>query len=805
MSRFPGAFCVRRSLRAITSAIVTLCAVSVVLPSGSAYGQTRRAFIVGIDNYRPATAAEKEEARRQGTLGALRSDLAWQSLDGAVNDAVSMRDVLLHRFGFTKENIHLLVNEKAKRQAILDGMRHFFIEEARDGDTLFFYYAGHGSQVRNSLSYKSDKLDETIVPWDANVGVWDIRDKEIARLLNEVLDKHKVVLTAIFDSCHSGSIARGLAAYDSKDQPKTRSIPGDLRDAKDDYHATPPEDRGALIISSAQFNESAREAVEEHDGVSISHGAFTLALLQTLNRTPPDITARDVFRIARLTMHSSWSPQEPVLAGNNERAAKGLFGDFASVSPLPKVVVQAVTSAGKIVLDGGYSIGLERNAELKDPIKLIRLRIVSVSGLSSSVAEPIGKDINPASIKTGDVFEIDRWAFPPGAVLSVSLPPGLPLQELQQAREILSRLQEKNGVTWVRDTTETIPTHLIHWTGNAWQLQTPDKTLDLGSRLDEESLWAQVQACGPSNKLIFVDLPPPLELINTLHLGQNSENNAIDTAQAPGKDKYWLVGRVHQQALEYAWVQPKAGQDGAGSGDSPLPERTDWIKLEDANPGKTAATLTSQLQAIARIQSWMTLPSPPEEKQFPYQLMLRETESGKWITGSDLQPVAGTISETSSRIATPRVRGGEELQIILKADVNKLKGYQEPRKVYVFGIDSFGMCRLFFPQGADDQRNRMPEKDATGTYPTEVPVATIRVDEPWGVDTYIMLTSDTPLTDLTVFNCEPVRTRGSNFGNPLANLLQRTRSLARGDRDDITPADWSIQRLPVLSDAPRQQ
>src|SRR5882672_10077047 len=254
------------------------------LPFQSACAQTRRAFLVGIDKYRPATAAEKKEARKKGMVAPARIDAEFGPLDGAVNDAVSIRDVLLHRFGFLPENVHLLKDAGAKRQAILDGMRKYLVNEAHDGDVLFFYYAGHGSQVQNSLSYKPDKQDETIVPWDANVGAWDIRDKEIARLFNEALDKHKVTLTAIFDSCHSGSIARGLAG----DQLKTRSLPGDTRDAKDDYHATPPENRGALIISAAQFNESAKEAVEEHDGVSIPHGAFTLALLQTFNRVPPN-------------------------------------------------------------------------------------------------------------------------------------------------------------------------------------------------------------------------------------------------------------------------------------------------------------------------------------------------------------------------------------------------------------------------------------------------------------------------------------------------------------------------------------
>jgi broad specificity phosphatase PhoE len=676
-------------------------------------------------------------------------------------------------------------------------MRKYLVDEAHDGDVLLFYYAGHGSQVRNSLSYKPDKQDETIVPWDANVGAWDIRDKEIARLFNEALDKHKVTLTAIFDSCHSGSVARGLAGV----QLKTRSIAEAIRDAKDDYHATPPEDRGALILSAAQFNENAKEAVEQHDGAAISHGAFTLALLQTFNRVPPNTPARDVFRITRLALHSLGSTQEPVIAGNEDRSARGLFGEISGSSGPPKVFVQEIRPDGKIVIDGGYSIGLERNAELKHASKAIRLRVVEVTGLSSSVAELIDKTANSASIQKGDAFEIDRWAFPGGATLAVWLPAAMPLKDVVQAAAVFTRLQERPGLTWVQDPTEVTPTHIIRWTGKTWELRAPTKILDLGSNPTEEFLSAQLQAEGKVS--LFVDLPPPAELVNNLPLGPDSENSAIDVAGDPAKSKYWLVGRINGSAMEYVWLQPNASRDPSSPGDAPLPVRSDWLAVEETSIAKISGQLIGHLQGIARIVSWMTLPAPPEEKEFPYQLALRDTETGQWITGTELQTAAGTMADKSSRIATTAVTGGQNLQLVLKADPNKLKGYQEPRKVYVFGMDSFGRCRLLFPHGADDQRNRMPDKDDDGKYPTEVPVSEIRVNAPWGVDSYIMLTTMKPMSDLTVFNCEPVRTRGAIPDNPLANLLQRTRSLARGGTDG-TPADWSIQRLPVLSVASKK-
>ena len=82
-------------------------------------------------------------------------------------------------------------------------------DESRPGDVVIFYYAGHGAQRVNSLSREANRLDQTIVPSDANAGVFDLRDKELARAFNPLMDKG-VSLTLIFDSCHSGSIMRGV-------------------------------------------------------------------------------------------------------------------------------------------------------------------------------------------------------------------------------------------------------------------------------------------------------------------------------------------------------------------------------------------------------------------------------------------------------------------------------------------------------------------------------------------------------------------------------------------------------------------
>src|SRR5690606_31644154 len=113
-------------------------------------------------------------------------------------------------------NINSLFDSEATREAII-GQMESLARTAREGDVVFIYYAGHGSQVINSLSAETDKKDESIVPADSYSGALDIRDKELAVLYNKILDKG-ATLTVIFDSCHSGSASRG----DLSEAPKFR-------------------------------------------------------------------------------------------------------------------------------------------------------------------------------------------------------------------------------------------------------------------------------------------------------------------------------------------------------------------------------------------------------------------------------------------------------------------------------------------------------------------------------------------------------------------------------------------------------
>ena len=137
--------------------------------------QTRRALLIGINNY----VSDKQTDKTKGS--------EWFNLDGCINDLDAMKSLLTIHYSFSDNNIIVLKEKDASRKNILNNL-DLLAKETKKGDAVFIYYSGHGSQVRNSLSEEQDKLDEAIVPVDAAEGAPYIRDKELAPLFDRILD-----------------------------------------------------------------------------------------------------------------------------------------------------------------------------------------------------------------------------------------------------------------------------------------------------------------------------------------------------------------------------------------------------------------------------------------------------------------------------------------------------------------------------------------------------------------------------------------------------------------------------------------
>ncbi len=151
---------------------------------------TKKAFIVGINDYAP--------------IGVGGPDLS-----GCVNDVRDMASTLV-QCGFLPANIRILTNQNATRSKILLYLK-WLLTGCKAGDSLVFYYSGHGTQVANvNADVEIDGVDEALVPHDFSTSGF-VKDDDIKAVINALM-KPKVNLEVIFDCCHSGTGTRAFNA-----------------------------------------------------------------------------------------------------------------------------------------------------------------------------------------------------------------------------------------------------------------------------------------------------------------------------------------------------------------------------------------------------------------------------------------------------------------------------------------------------------------------------------------------------------------------------------------------------------------
>lgn len=715
----------------------------------------RRALLIGIDDY--------SAGRRAAGMPAAR---LLPPLRGAVRDVEGMREMLLARYDFKAGDIVLLRNQQATHDAILRAIDKHLTEPAAKGDVVLFYYSGHGSQVENSQSDELDKRDETIVPADSALGAPDIRDKELAKRFNILLD-HGVKLTVVLDSCHSGSGVRGLPG-----DAIVRAVSPDLHDVHDPARPPAPESRGALVLAATQDFARAYELSDENGN---HHGVFSWALLRAMHDTVRGESAADTFLRAQALMRAESPFQDPVMAGDDSAQSTPLLragaGDRAEGST---VAVERILPDGEVVLEGGWAHGLTVGTELRPNAPAdaaLRIRVTSISGLTRSKGRVIGGGGGTA-LRSGMLLEIATWAAPEGRLMRVWIPQAEKLAPALRLAAELCEEASKQGVGWVDDPTEVTPTHVLRWRGHDWELVTAGAG---GARAPDDA--AAIVARIPPKSRLFVQLPMTVALRREIVIGAETEHNSVEETKSPEHADYVLVGRAVRAGVEYAWVRPEMHQDDAGR--SALPPRTDWIA--PTNLADAGLVLQHAILQLHKIMAWHLLESPPDSPS-PYRLTL-------------LRP------EDRAAVRDGRVIGFTTYLMVLRAAVTPLPAGTKPRYFYVFGIDSFGRSHLLFPRGGSVENFFPLERD--GKPPAaEVPIGSVTVKPPYGLDTYVLLSSDEPIPNPSILQWSGVRTRGPKGTTQLEELLSRTGGSSRAMEAAPTSAHWSIDRTTLQSVAP---
>ncbi|MCU1350534.1 MAG: peptidase caspase catalytic subunit p20 [Acidobacteria bacterium] len=719
----------------------------------------KRAVLIGINDYTASSLPAPATAPPP--------DRDWEDLQGAVTDAGILRDLLISGYGFDPANIVTLTDQQATRAAILDALERNLVESSKNGDVVFFYYSGHGSQVENSCSDEPDHMDESIVPADSRHGAADIRDKELRRIFNDILNQG-TRLTVVFDSCHSGSGARG---FDAGLRP--RSVRPDLRDVADDSDPGPrPENRGALIVAAAQDFDLAYETREPSGNV---HGAFSWAFEKALRDSVPGEPAIDTFLRAQARLRLDMPAQEPMIAGTSEARLTPFLG-ASGERPRRKtpIAVERVNPDGTYVLQGGWVNGINIGSELE--ADGIRLEVTALRGIARCDARavlPVTRAA-PAALQSGALLEIVGWAAPPGRPLRVWIPAAV--QETAAFAQELQREAERTKIQWVADPTETVATHLVRWRDGQWEVLARGKRAEHAGGVDPAHILRGI----PPGSSVFVQLPAPVALVEAIGVRPNGDQDGIELTSDPQLADYILGGRLVDGRIEYTWL--RRAMTPSERGLVALPLRSRWSSADAAD---TPLVLHDAILRLRRIFGWQHLESPRDDA-LPYDLAIRRADDG-------------------SLVKAPVLVGESRYGLVLRARSGRPVAAVQPRYVYVFAIDSLGNSILLFPPSGSVE-NRVPIADDEGhlaQLPSEIPLgerASFSVTPPYGIDTYFLLTTDEALPDPWSLEWSGVRAVSGRGTSPLQQLLALGGTMRSPLR---TPSNWSIEKLVFESVSPQ--
>ena len=747
--------------------LILILALSISVTSVIA--QQQLALLIGIDKYAPP-----ENYQPSSKVGRLE----FPDLEGCRNDALAVQSLIVSKFNFVNKNIDTLFNESATREGILNGLNSM-LEKSKSGDIVFLYYAGHGSQVRNSLSFEADKKDQTIVPSDTwKEGVRDIRDKELSKIFNAFLDKN-VKLTVIFDCCHSGSLSRGPNDHVSK----FRYMPASNWDSKDDSKPAIPETRSEksfLIFSAAQSDEFASEQTDEFGN---PHGAFTIAFLESLKQQSVDASAISVFASARAILKSNGKKQEPVLGGNYGRQQETLFGHKkGTLADYSFVAVTAVKEAS-VQLQGGFALGLMKENELaylddkKDT--LFKLRIDTVLGINKSMASVIKGNIK--DIKPGVQFRVTNWVSSGRPLLKLYIPKSnLTESEVTKFVTIAKELKASAKIKWLNSIGKwkASPYATVFWKNDKCYVKVDTARAKEISNITAASF---LQYCKKDSTL-YVEMPIAKTNADE-YAAVLADNRSIKVINDVSAAHYTLFGILGNNGLP-AYGLRKAEVSVKDSLES-MPIQTDCFELlatKDNAIKNIGDSLAMMALKLSKLRGWLNLEVPDATKKgFSYHLEI--------INEANKQPITDSKYKVGSAVS---------LKLVANTDFNTYPSV--PKYIYVFAVDQAGNMALFYPQDDGNVSNKFPKYD-NGALVKEVAITdTWLIPEPSGTDNYFLLASDEPIANaVVVFTQEGVysggiRSRGFSDSNPLSDLLDMGNRGSRGFLQKMA-STWSLQKL----------
>ncbi|KDR85802.1 hypothetical protein GALMADRAFT_109268 [Galerina marginata CBS 339.88] len=320
-------------------------------------------------------------------------------LRGAVRDALAYKSYLTDHLVVREDQIKMLINKQASRLSILLALKSIK-EDSRikEGDPIFIFYAGHGSEVEAPSNWDSGSPKckiQMLVPQDYSPvegsEVPGIPDRTIGALLEDIAEVKGNNITVVFDCCHSYSATRGSDSGRARSvllnptihrEDLDREIWGKgIKGSHPVFRFRFSGLRSHILIAACHSSELAREST------SSGSGMFSLAFLKLLMSVPP--YKLRYFEI--LTRMDQLSGQNPQVEGFDQ--SRYLFGAAVHVPSSLGYPIRYDAMQRSFLIDGGSAHGVTsgsqfailqaQDSEVRTPIGTLVVK--KVTAFSSTV------------------------------------------------------------------------------------------------------------------------------------------------------------------------------------------------------------------------------------------------------------------------------------------------------------------------------------------------------------------------------------------------------------------------------------
>lgn len=232
------------------------------------------------------------------------NELTWP-----VKDAKDWTALLTER-GF---KVTTLFDSQATRANILSNLKGL-LALCQAGDSFFFQFSGHGTQVPDTNSDEIDHLDEAICCYDLFSRPGVIFDDEFWKIFTSKPAGVKCMVA--MDSCHSQTVMKAGLMMDTEPNLVKRAIRWQNLPVDSYTREGPKEGPQAKMPWPVGEFCGCESSGFSYDASDLKNGAFTYWAIKTARELPKGATNTDWIAAIRKHLPSPQYPQTPHLTGS---------------------------------------------------------------------------------------------------------------------------------------------------------------------------------------------------------------------------------------------------------------------------------------------------------------------------------------------------------------------------------------------------------------------------------------------------------------------------------------------------------